>query len=207
MDIDTLKRAWRADTAGRPSASELDRITQAARTGARRYEREGRHRGVYGCTVFLLALAMLVAIGLAPGIWAGMRVAMALWEASALACLVGLWRVRTGDHPRADAPLASCVQASLRRIRREIDYQRSLSWLFWVPFGLGLVSALAWQAPLAPGQRAISLLVLGIFWIWGFVTGPRHWPRRLEPQARQLRALLEDLELTAAPNEDRARDS
>lgn len=191
MNIDTLKSAWQSNTAGPADVAEVERLAGESRAGARRYERGARLRLIYGSTAFALTLALLIILASLPKVWPGMRFALLLWSASILACGIGLWRVRAGARTDADVPLATGLQCSLLRIRREIAYQHSLRWWFWVPFGVGFVAAMFWSSPTPPTSHPILLLGTAVLWVWGTINGPRYGTRRLQAQADDLQVLVD----------------
>lgn len=191
MNIDTLKSAWQASVSDNPDAGEVERKTRESRAGAKRYERGARLRLIYGTAAFILTLALLLVLAILPNVWPGMRFALLLWSASLLACVIGLWRVRAGARTAMDVSLATGLQRSLQRIRREMAYQRSLRWWFWVPFGVGFVAAMFWSPPTPPSSHPVLLLGTAVLWVWGTINGPRYWPRRLQAQASELQAWLD----------------
>ena len=191
MNIDTLKHAWQADTAEHPSAAEVERAARASRANARRYQRDARLRLVSGIAAFVLATAFFIALASLPQVWIGMRFALLLWSASILACGIALWRTRAGTRIVADVALAVGLHRSLQRIRREIAWQHSLRWWFWVPCGIGIVAALSWNPPVPPGSHPFMLLSTAALWIWGTISAPRHGSRRLRAEALQLQTLLD----------------
>lgn len=194
MNFEQLKTAWRIGLATPPEASELERMSREVNSCARRYQRDAFLRGIYGAAAFGVALAMLVAIIAMPGpqVWPGMRVAIALWSASFITCIVGLWRIRRVRNARPDASLTVHLDTSLDDIRREMAYYRALRWTFWLPFGVGFVFAMAWGAPNAGGVSLFLVLAMIPFWLWGFNYAGRRWLKRLEPQAAQLENLLRE---------------
>lgn len=193
MNIDTLKTAWNASIAQPVNAGETERLAHAVRARARAFNRAALLRRVYGTAAFGLALVLLAALAATPNIWMGMRVAMGLWAAAIVACIVGLWRIHTGTRVRADAPLDEYLQSCLRQTRREITYQRSLRWRWWLPTGTGLLAAAMGRVPAQPDIAWLFVMVCAGFWTWGFVHGPRHWPQRLQPEIDALQAMLDDL--------------
>lgn len=193
MKIDVLKAAWNASTSQPVNAGETERLAHAVRARARAFNRAALLRRVYGTAAFGLALVLLAALAATPNIWMGMRVAMGLWAAAIVACIVGLWSTRTGNLVHADAPLGEYLQSCLRQTRREIVYQRSLRWRWWLPTGIGLLAAAAGKVPAQPDIAWLFAAVCAGFWIWGFVHGPRHWPQRLQPEVDALQAMLDDL--------------
>lgn len=195
MNIDSLKTAWHASVDQVTVPADIELLAQAARARAQRYQRAACLRVVYGTAAFVLALAMLAALMLVPQVWLGMRVAMAVWSAGMLACVIGLWRIRGRRSKDADVRLDACLRASLRHIQREIAYQRALRWLWWLPFGVGLLAAGAGRISDTPDLSWLVTFVVGAFWTWGFIQGPRHWPQRLQPEAVALQTLVDELNI------------
>ncbi|MGH8216990.1 MAG: hypothetical protein ACREUT_00255 [Steroidobacteraceae bacterium] len=136
-------------------------------------------------------LAVLVVMP-GPEVWPGMRVAIALWSASFVTCIVGLWRVRRANNLRPDAPLMANIKSSLGNIHREMAYYRGLRWTFWLPFGVGFAFAMAWRAPSRGGVSLFLILGTIVVWLWGFVYAGRHWLKRFESQAAQLERMLSE---------------
>ncbi len=191
MNFEQLETAWQASVLAPAGPAELDRATRETHDQARRYQREALMRRIYGSAAFALTLAMLASVTLLPGVvWPGMRVALALWAASMLVCLTGLWHIRNGDPPSPDAPLMTHLEACQRLVRREITYFRALRWTFWLPFGIGFVFAMAWGAPSAGGTSLFLILGMTVLWLWGFSYGPRRTITDLVLQAAQLERIL-----------------
>lgn len=190
MNFDQLKSAWEAGVADPADAATVDRLTRGVHDAERRYRRQALARRIYGSTAMSLALAALIAVPwLLQGVWPGMRVAIALWSASLLACMGGLWWVRSTRGPRHDAPLRERLHASLRAIQREMAYFHALRWLFWLPFGVGFVFAVAWRAPHGGAPLFLLLCTAGL-WVWGMLYGPRSMLKRIEPQALAIESIL-----------------
>lgn len=194
MNFEQLKTAWRASLATPSGASELERMSREVHASARRYQRGALLRRVYGTAAFGLALAMLVVLVALPGpeVWPGMRVAIALWVASFIICVVGLWHIRRASHPRLDAPLTTHLEASLGDIRREMAYYRDLRWAFWLPFGVGFAFAMLWNPPEPASQHVALIFGSAVVWLWGFIYAPRHWLKRFQPQTAQLEDMLRE---------------
>lgn len=199
MNIDALKTAWYDSVTQPASSADLDRVARDTRAHARRYRRTARLRAVYGTAAFALALGMLATLMLVPEGWPGMRIAMAVWSASAIACVIGLWRIRAERRIDANEPLAAYLRACLQQIQREIAYQRALRWLWWLPFGIGLLAAGMGRVSATPDLSWLFALVAAGFWAWGFIHGPRHWPQRLQPEAHVLQKLLDAMNVHTQP--------
>ncbi|MGH8217440.1 MAG: hypothetical protein ACREUT_02540 [Steroidobacteraceae bacterium] len=195
MNCEQLKTGWRAGLATPLEVSELQRMSHEVRDCARRYERGALFRRIYGTTAFCLALAVLAVLIVMPGpvVWPGMRVAIALWSASFITCILGLWRVRRAHHLCPDAPLMAYLKGSLDDIHREMAYYRALRWTFWLPFGVGFAFATAWRAPNGGGVSLFLILGASVVWLWGFVYASHHWLKRFEPQAAQLESMLSEI--------------
>lgn len=191
--VDALKSAWQASVPEYPDANRLHRLAQDTRLRAQRYDRAARARRVLGSAAFGLALILLIVLLRLPGVWLGMRIAMTLWAASLIACIAGLWRVRSHAPDSTQDTLATHLQASLRRLDGEIAYHRSLRWRFWLPFGVGLLVALLTRLPRTPDITWLLPCFALVGCGWGFVHGPRHWPARLQPEADALRRLLDGM--------------
>ena len=190
MQFDQLRSAWRADIAAPAGAATLDRLTRDVRDADHRYRRQALARRVYGSTALALALATLASLSWLPGgVWPGMRVAIAIWSLSLIACIVGLWRVRR-THPQADAAMTGHLQAGLNAVRSEMRYFRALRWLFWLPFGVGFAFAVSWQAPNGGAPLFLILGTAGL-WVWGILYGPRTMLVRLQSHADALKGMLD----------------
>lgn len=197
MNFDTLRPAWHAEVDSMPSGDDLDRLTRSALACDRRYRRGAATRRALGSTAFALTLAVLAVVALLPGVWPGMRLATAIWATSLFGCGLGLWRLRVGRRAGPEAPTTTYLRECLEDVGREIAYQRNLRWWFWAPFGVGFLAAILWGAPHAHGTTIWLAMPTAVLWIWGFIHGPRHWPKRLYPVTRQLQSMLDDPSLHA----------
>ncbi len=198
-DMGALKQRWHAGAATEPAAGWVEQMTRDIHARTRRQDRARRARRVFGSAAFGLTLAGLVVCLAIPGVWPGMRVALALWSASLMACVVGLWWVRptAPSVVTSPPPLAEHLQRSLQQMRREIAYHYALRWLYWLPFSIGLLAALAGRVSPQPDMSWLLVAATLVACGWGFINGPRHWPRRLEPEADALEQLLADVAPTA----------
>lgn len=192
MNFDQLKAAWQAGIAAPAGAATVNRLTDDVQRAERRYRHQALARRIYGSTAMTLAVALLATVSWLPGgVWPGMRVAIAVWSLSLLACIVMLWRMRSRRHPGNPDTLIDHLADSLHAIDREIAYFRALRWLFWLPFGIGFAFAVSWQAPHGGAPLPLLLGTAGL-WAWGMLYGPRTMLKHLQPQADALARMLED---------------
>lgn len=193
MNIESLKAAWNASVSTPAQSGATERMARETRERVLAGDRATLLRQVYGTAAFVLALGMLAVLAAIPGLWLGMRVALGLWAIAIIACLVGMWRIRDRNRMRPDSPLDQYLQARLQRLRREIAYQQSLRWRWWLPSGVGVLAAVIGRMPVTPDVSWLLVAACAGFWIWGGIQGPRHWPRRLQPEADALQTVLDDL--------------
>jgi hypothetical protein len=192
MNFDQMKTAWQAGIAIPAGTATVNRLMHDVRDADRRYRRQALARRIYGSTAMALALAMLATVPWLPGgVWPGMRVAIAVWSLSLLACIARLWSVRSGRRTHNSGTLAASLAASLHAIHREMAYFRALRWLFWLPFGIGFVFAVSWRAPHGGAPLFLVLGTAGL-WVWGMLYGPRSMLVHLQPQADALERMLAD---------------
>lgn len=193
MNLDHLKRAWAASIATAPADTTLDALLLQAQARARSYRRDVLKRTVFGATAFCLALGLLAALWLLPGpsdLGLGMRIAMLLWGAGLVACVAGLWPLRSSRLDASELPLQSHLQACMVHVRREIAYHRSVRWRFWLPFGAGLASALSGHMSPRPDVTWLLAFAGLLACAWGFVRAPRLWPERLRAEEATLQEML-----------------
>lgn len=199
MNIEQLKTAWQASVATPASTAVVNRLADHVHRAERHYRRQALARRIYGSSTMALTLALLASVHWLPdGVWPGMRVAITIWALSLIACIIGMWRVRLAQLPRADDTLTDQLTACLQDIRREMAYFRALRWLFWLPFGIGFVFAVSWRVPHGDAPLFLILGTAGL-WVWGMLYGPRSMLRRLQPQVDALERMLADAHRDAAP--------
>lgn len=191
MNIDTLKSAWCRSIAVDADDAAIKRFAREARHVALSGARAARWRVVFASVAMGLVLAGLIALQFLPSVWLGMRLALAMWAASLLACSIRTWCIRPWSDTPADMSLDAYLQACLDRLRREIAYHQGLRWWFWLPFGIGVEVAVIQRLSSTPDAGWLVPLIVLIFTAWGFRHGPRVWPRRLAPEVERLQGLLE----------------
>jgi Flp pilus assembly protein TadB len=194
MNIDSLKLAWQASMSTPPAADEMERMTRTTRDRMRRYQRAARSRRWFGSLAFGLVLAMLLVLAAVPGVWLGMRIALVVWSIGLVACIVGLVRLRSsgGEMPAGES-LPDHLQATRRRLEREIAYHHSLRWRFWLPFSVGLLAALSGRLSVQPDMSWLMVLIAAIACGWGLAHAPHHWPKRLQPELDALQVVLDEI--------------
>jgi len=205
MDPDTLKEAWRAQTAQIRLTIDADLLLREVRRNERSFNamifwRDLREIGI--SLVMVPAWFYLIARHSLP--WtAYLMVPALLWVAGFM--LVDRWRHKQRTAEKGE-PLGQRVAGSLAEVEHQIWLLRNVVWWYLLPPGLAILAffgQIAWV--IRNGGWWVVLVVAGMAAVAGAILAAVYWLNQhaihseLEPRRQELQTLLASLKDTDDP--------